>query len=69
MRRVALVKSRDEVFKVGLQTELFDPTQDQLSKYDRYIVSEPGILAEKVPKEEVLSNIMMLYHRYSNMEG
>ena len=67
-QRLALVKSRDEAFQIGLQTELLEPSQKQASKYDSFILSEPGVPAEKIAGE-VLENVKVLFHRYTSTQG
>ena len=68
-RRVALVKSRDDAFRIGIQTELIDETQSQNSKYDSFIMTYPGVAAVKVPEGQALESIKMVYHRYTNLQG
>ena len=68
-RRISLVKSKEDAFKLGLLAESIDPTLRDASKYDAFILSEPGVPAMKVPKEEVLENVFALFHRYTNLQG
>ena len=68
-RRIALVKSKDEAFKLGLNAESIDPSLKDSAKYDAFVLSEPGVPATKIPKGEVLENVMVLQHRYTNLQG
>ena len=68
-RRIALVKNKDDAFKLGLSAESIDPSLQDSSKYDAFIVSEPGVPAMKIPRGEVLDNIMSIQHHYSNLQG
>lgn len=68
-RRIALVKSKDEAFKLGLNAESIDPSLKDSAKYDSFVLSEPGVPATKLPKGEVLENVMVLQHRYTNLQG
>ena len=69
VRRLALVKSREEAFNIGLQAELIDETNNQSSKFDSFILTEPGIPAVKIEAGHVLENVMVVFHRYSNLQG
>ena len=68
-RRIALVKNKDDAFKLGLLAESIDPSLQDSSKFDSFIVSEPGVPAIKIPKGEVLDNIVTLQHHYTNLQG
>ena len=68
-RRIALVKSKTEAFKLGLLAESTDPSLHDSAKYDAFIASEPGVPALKMPKGEVLENVMVLQHRYTSLQG
>ena len=68
-RKISLVKSRDEAFKFGTLAEASDPEEEKNAAFDSFIISEPGIPAVKVPGGRVLDEIMLIYHRYSNLQG
>ena len=68
-RRISLVKSKNDAFKLSLSAESIDPSLQDASKYDAFVLSEPGVPAVKIPRGEVLDNIMTLQHRYSNLQG
>lgn len=68
-RKISLVKSRDQAFKLGTLAEAIDPEEQKNAAFDSFIVSEPGIPAVKVPSGRVLDEIPMIFHRYSNLQG
>ena len=68
-RKIALVKSQDQAFKMGNLVEALDPEENKNAAFDSFIVSEPGIPATKVPDGRVLNEVMVLFHRYSNLQG
>ena len=68
-RKISLVKSRDQAFKLGTLAEAIDPEERKNTAFDSFIVSEPGIPAEKVSNGRVLDEIAMIFHRYSNLQG
>ena len=67
--KISLVKSRNQAFRLGTLAEQLDPTQEKASCHDSFIISEPGILAVKLSVDKILENIMILFHRYSNLQG
>ena len=69
VRNVSLVRSKKQAFKIGLMAENFGNDESESAKYDAFILSEPGVPAEKVPDTELLEHIMMLFHRYSTIPG
>ena len=69
VRNVSLVRSKKQAFKIGLMAENLGEETSYNSKYNAFILSEPGIPVKKIPENEVLDHIMMLYHRYSSIPG
>ena len=69
MRKISLVKSRDQAFKMGMMVEAIDPDEVKNAAFDSFIISEPGIPAIKVPGGRILEEILVLFHRYSNLQG
>lgn len=72
VRKISLVRSREQAFKIGLLAENlggeFDEFGTNLAKYDAFILSEPGVTPIKVDKD-VQDYIVILFHRYSNLIG
>ena len=72
VRKISLVRSKEQAFKIGLLAENLDGDMDEfrqnLSKYDAFILSEPGVTPLKVDND-VQDYIIILFHRYSNLIG
>ena len=68
-RKISLVKSREQAFKMGSIVEAIDPEEQKNAAFDSFILSEPGIPTFKVPDGRVLDEILVLFHRYSNLQG
>ena len=69
VRNVSLVRSKKQAFKIGLMAETFGNEESQASKYDAFILSEPGVPAVKIEEKDILDNIMIIFHRYSSIPG
>ena len=67
-RRIALVKPKRKAFAAGILAEQVDPTQQKAATFDSFIVTQPGVPAEKV-LEDILDEIQVLFHLYSNLQG
>ena len=72
VRKISLVRSREQAFKIGLLAENLDGNLDENRKntanYDAFILSEPGITPEKVDKD-IQDHSVILFHKYSNLVG
>ena len=68
-RKIALVKSQEQAFKLGCDAETMDPSQKDASKFDAFIVTEPGVPTIKVTEGDLVDQVRMLYHHYSNIQG
>ena len=68
-RKISLVKSREQAFILGSLVESIDPEERKNAAYDSFIISEPGIPCFKIPERRVLDEVLVLFHRYSNLQG
>ena len=67
-RRIALVKPKSKAFAAGILAEQVDPTQQRAASFDSFILSEPGVPADKV-QEDILDEVHLIFHLYSNLQG
>ena len=68
-KTISLVKSKAQAFQLGLMAENIDPSQRRASSVDQFILTEPAPSTEKVDNDKLIDKVMMVFHRYSNIQG
>ena len=68
-KNIALVKSKSQAFHLGIMAENIDPSQRRASSFDPLIFTEPAVTTSKVDNDKLIDQVMMVFHRFSNIQG